>query len=186
MLACLSVLFLFVFSVFFYCCFGLICFGPFWSVLLMSCLDFVCFACFVRSFVRFVCSPVLLTRVCMIHACVLCAPFYDIYMIYCIQVNCPFFYKIGACRHGDRCSRQHHKPPFSQTILVQNLYQNPVSAIMAAGGDPSQLPKDHVQDDVRLLFVVAVGLGLFASCMIICTNQFFRVLFQSTATFKGS
>lgn len=64
------------------------------------------------------------------------------------QVNCPFFYKIGACRHGDRCSRQHHKPPFSQTILVQNLYQNPVSAVMAAGGDPAQLPADHVQDDV--------------------------------------
>jgi len=71
-------------------------------------------------------------------------------------VNCPFFYKIGACRHGDRCSRQHHKPPFSQTILVQNLYQNPVSAVMAAGGDPSQLPKDHVQDDVseRCCFVL--------------------------------
>ena len=66
------------------------------------------------------------------------------------QVNCPFFYKIGACRHGDRCSRQHHKPPFSQTILVQNLYQNPISAVMAAGGDPSQLPKDHVQDDVSI------------------------------------
>ncbi|CAN0258109.1 unnamed protein product, partial [Ectocarpus sp. 13 AM-2016] len=68
------------------------------------------------------------------------------------QVNCPFFYKIGACRHGDRCSRQHHKPPFSQTILVQNLYQNPVSAVMAAGGDPSQLPKDHVQDDFEDFF----------------------------------
>lgn len=66
------------------------------------------------------------------------------------QVNCPFFYKIGACRHGDRCSRQHHKPPFSQTILVQNLYQNPVSAVMAAGGDPAHLPKDHVQDDVSV------------------------------------
>lgn len=65
-------------------------------------------------------------------------------------MNCPFFYKIGACRHGDRCSRQHHKPPFSQTILVQNLYQNPISAVMAAGGDPSQLPKDHVQDDVSI------------------------------------
>lgn len=32
---------------------------------------------------------------------------------------------------------------------MQNLYQNPISAVMAAGGDPSQLPKDHVQDDVR-------------------------------------
>lgn len=33
--------------------------------------------------------------------------------------------QIGACRHGDRCSRKHTKPPFSQTILIANVYQNP-------------------------------------------------------------
>lgn len=41
------------------------------------------------------------------------------------KVNCSFYFKIGACRHGDRCSRLHNKPTFSQTILLQNLYQNP-------------------------------------------------------------
>ena len=41
------------------------------------------------------------------------------------QVNCSFYYKIGACRHGDRCSRKHVKPTYSQTILLPNLYQNP-------------------------------------------------------------
>eukprot|EP01047_Picozoa_sp_COSAG01_P099181 COSAG01_NODE_29244_length_642_cov_0.732965_1_plen_73_part_10 len=25
------------------------------------------------------------------------------------KVNCPFYFKIGACRHGDRCSRLHNK-----------------------------------------------------------------------------
>ena len=30
------------------------------------------------------------------------------------KVNCSFFFKIGACRHGDRCSRLHNKPTFSQ------------------------------------------------------------------------
>lgn len=37
------------------------------------------------------------------------------------------FYKsqIGACRHGDRCSRKHIRPPFSQTILLPNVYHNP-------------------------------------------------------------
>lgn len=35
------------------------------------------------------------------------------------QVNCPFYYKIGACRHSDRCSRLHHKPAFSPTLLVK-------------------------------------------------------------------
>jgi hypothetical protein len=33
--------------------------------------------------------------------------------------------QIGACRHGDRCSRKHIKPPFSQTILLPNVYHNP-------------------------------------------------------------
>lgn len=58
-------------------------------------------------------------------------------------MNCSFYYKvrvefvhhclhpytisfqIGACRHGDRCSRKHIKPPFSQTILLPNVYHNP-------------------------------------------------------------
>lgn len=34
-------------------------------------------------------------------------------------------HQIGACRHGDRCSRKHIKPPFSQTILLPNVYHNP-------------------------------------------------------------
>lgn len=41
------------------------------------------------------------------------------------KVNCSFYYKIGACRHGDRCSRKHVKPSYSQTILMPNMYQNP-------------------------------------------------------------
>ena len=41
------------------------------------------------------------------------------------KVNCSFYFKIGACRHGERCSRLHNKPTFSQTILLQGLYQNP-------------------------------------------------------------
>ncbi|KAI9102451.1 hypothetical protein DFS34DRAFT_609205 [Phlyctochytrium arcticum] len=41
------------------------------------------------------------------------------------KVNCSFYFKIGACRHGDRCSRKHVKPTFSQTVLLSNVYQNP-------------------------------------------------------------
>ncbi|KAL5270201.1 hypothetical protein ACHWQZ_G001065 [Mnemiopsis leidyi] len=42
------------------------------------------------------------------------------------RVNCPFYFKIGACCHGERCSRQHNKPTFSQTLLLLHMYQNPV------------------------------------------------------------
>lgn len=63
------------------------------------------------------------------------------------RVNCPFYFKIGACRHGDRCSRQHHKPPFSQTILVKHMWQHPLSEIMSLGGDPSALDPKKIADD---------------------------------------
>ena len=58
------------------------------------------------------------------------------------KVNCPFYFKIGACRHSDRCSRLHHRPAFSPTILIKHLYRHPVrlaeiqqAANKAAGGD---------------------------------------------------
>lgn len=38
------------------------------------------------------------------------------------KVNCSFYFKIGACRHGDKCSRKHIKPNYSQTILCSNLW----------------------------------------------------------------
>ncbi|KAK4753081.1 hypothetical protein SAY87_021879 [Trapa incisa] len=41
------------------------------------------------------------------------------------RVNCPFYFKIGACRHGDRCSRLHNRPTISPTLLLSNMYQRP-------------------------------------------------------------
>ena len=41
------------------------------------------------------------------------------------KVNCSFYLKIGACRHGDRCSRSHVRPSFSPTILVPHMYAPP-------------------------------------------------------------
>jgi len=50
------------------------------------------------------------------------------------KVNCSFFFKTGACTHGERCSRIHNKPTFSQTILLQNLYINPQNSAKTADG----------------------------------------------------
>lgn len=41
------------------------------------------------------------------------------------KVNCPFYYKIGACRHGERCSRTHMRPNFSQTLVIPHMYAAP-------------------------------------------------------------
>ncbi|XP_056110273.1 splicing factor U2AF 35 kDa subunit-like isoform X2 [Rhinichthys klamathensis goyatoka] len=50
------------------------------------------------------------------------------------KVNCSFYFKIGACRHGDRCSRLHNKPTFSQTIVLMNIYRNPQNSAQSADG----------------------------------------------------
>ncbi len=47
--------------------------------------------------------------------------------------NCPFYYKIGACRHGDSCNREHHKPLFSTTVLIKQMFYNPMIPIVNAG-----------------------------------------------------
>lgn len=44
------------------------------------------------------------------------------------KVNCSFYFKIGACRHGERCSRLHMKPNFSQTLLLAHFYMPPPPA----------------------------------------------------------
>uniref|UniRef100_A0A0S7EJW8 U2AF1 n=2 Tax=Poeciliinae TaxID=586240 RepID=A0A0S7EJW8_9TELE len=50
------------------------------------------------------------------------------------KVNCSFYFKIGACRHGDRCSRLHNKPTFSQTIALLNIYRNPQNSAQSLDG----------------------------------------------------
>ncbi|KAJ3179507.1 Splicing factor U2AF 26 kDa subunit [Gaertneriomyces sp. JEL0708] len=62
------------------------------------------------------------------------------------KVNCSFYFKIGACRHGDRCSRKHVKPNFSQTVLLSNVYQNP------AYDGVSNLTEEQLQEHFDLFF----------------------------------
>lgn len=44
------------------------------------------------------------------------------------KVNCSFYYKIGACRHGDSCTRKHMKPQFSTTIVMYAMFNDPANA----------------------------------------------------------
>lgn len=59
------------------------------------------------------------------------------------RVNCPFYFKIGACRHGDRCSRLHNKPSVSPTLLLCNMYQRP--DMITPGVDAQGNPIDPVK-----------------------------------------
>ena len=69
------------------------------------------------------------------------------------KVNCSFYFKIGACRHGDRCSRIHNKPTFSQTIVLQNLYINPQNSAKSADGSHLANVSDE-EMQVRKVFII--------------------------------
>ncbi|XP_072472435.1 splicing factor U2AF 26 kDa subunit [Notamacropus eugenii] len=68
------------------------------------------------------------------------------------KVNCSFYFKIGACRHGDRCSRLHNKPTFSQTIVLLNLYRNPQNTAQTADGSHCHVSDVEVQEHYDSFF----------------------------------
>mmetsp|Transcript_5474 Transcript_5474/g.10045 ORF Transcript_5474/g.10045 Transcript_5474/m.10045 type:complete len:251 (+) Transcript_5474:52-804(+) len=67
------------------------------------------------------------------------------------KVNCPFYFKIGACRHSDRCSRLHHRPAFSPTLLIKHLYRHPArqAELLASqmGVSQVEIDKEQAQED---------------------------------------
>uniref|UniRef100_I1NQH7 Uncharacterized protein n=1 Tax=Oryza glaberrima TaxID=4538 RepID=I1NQH7_ORYGL len=72
------------------------------------------------------------------------------------RVNCPFYFKIGACRHGDRCSRLHNRPTISPTVVFANMYQRPdmiTPGVDAQGQpiDPRQM-QEHFEDFYEDIF----------------------------------
>jgi len=95
------------------------------------------------------------------------------------KVNCPFYFKIGACRHADRCSRLHHRPAFSQTILIKHIYRHPIREAelqaLAEGLDKDKIKidKDQAQEDFLQFFEnMYEELGKFGriDCLHICDN----------------
>lgn len=72
------------------------------------------------------------------------------------RVNCPFYFKIGACRHGDRCSRLHNRPTISPTLLLSNMYHRPdmITPGVDAQGQPIDQRKiqEHFEDFYEDIF----------------------------------
>lgn len=89
------------------------------------------------------------------------------------KVNCPFYLKMGSCRHGDRCSRIHNKPVISQTILIQNMYQPPTETF---GPDGVPLPQDprevqeHFEDFYEDLCEELIEIGGSLETVEVCQN----------------
>jgi splicing factor U2AF subunit len=84
------------------------------------------------------------------------------------KVNCSFYFKIGACRHGDRCNRQHNRPTFSQTVLIYNWFQNPTH-IPGYTMTAEELQK-HFDDFYEDIFIELARYGEIED-LIICDNM---------------
>mmetsp|Transcript_21456 Transcript_21456/g.55763 ORF Transcript_21456/g.55763 Transcript_21456/m.55763 type:complete len:242 (-) Transcript_21456:257-982(-) len=80
------------------------------------------------------------------------------------RVNCPFYYKIGACRHGDRCSRKHVKPTFSPTVLLPHLWQP-----IALGAGRAQEEQEMFDDFFEEVFEELQKFGEI-ECLEVCDN----------------
>lgn len=84
------------------------------------------------------------------------------------KVNCSFYFKMGACRHGEKCTRKHVKPTYSPTILMPNIYLNP-SHDQACTLTPEQL-QQHFDLFYEDMFVeLATKYGPVEE-LIICDN----------------
>ena len=99
------------------------------------------------------------------------------------KVNCSFYFKIGACRHGDRCSRIHNKPTFSQTIVLQNLYINPQNSAKSADGSHLANVSDEEMQVRKVLTTFYKSGNLVVNrfkCFTAKTKRF--IAFQSRST----
>lgn len=71
----------------------------------------------------------------------------DIYGTEKDKVNCPFYWKIGACRHGERCTRLHNKPTISQSLVIPHMFPNPrCTPLMDPNGNPVNFTEEFLQN----------------------------------------
>eukprot|EP00397_Hematodinium_sp_SG-2012_P017698 GEMP01018108.1.p1 GENE.GEMP01018108.1~~GEMP01018108.1.p1 ORF type:complete len:262 (+),score=54.01 GEMP01018108.1:1305-2090(+) len=69
------------------------------------------------------------------------------------RVNCPFYYKTGACRNGDQCTRQHNRPTSSQTLLLAHMYHNTPESLQIAQEEPwDDEMYDRSQEHLELFY----------------------------------
>mmetsp|Transcript_65508 Transcript_65508/g.192111 ORF Transcript_65508/g.192111 Transcript_65508/m.192111 type:complete len:250 (+) Transcript_65508:89-838(+) len=78
--------------------------------------------------------------------------------------NCPFYFKIGACRNGDRCNRIHIKPTKSQSIVIPHMYTNTAESMAIANDEDwdtemYQRAQEHVELFYEEVFLELARVG---------------------------
>lgn len=85
------------------------------------------------------------------------------------RLICTFYNKIGACRHGEKCSRKHVKPMSSHTVLLSNLYENPKLNKNNDELVPKQV-QQHFDQFYKDVFIKLTDIGE-VKAMIVCENE---------------
>ncbi|EGW35073.1 uncharacterized protein SPAPADRAFT_130696 [Spathaspora passalidarum NRRL Y-27907] len=89
-------------------------------------------------------------------------------------VTCAFYNKIGACRHGEKCSKKHIKPTTSRTLLLSNLYQNPKLKTATTDDAEDELTPKQIQEIFdqfyRDIFVHFATTGEISQ-LVVCENE---------------
>jgi len=80
------------------------------------------------------------------------------------RVNCPFYFKIGSCRNGDRCNRAHVRPTTSSTLLLPHLYPNTAESLSVANDedwddDTYTKAQEHVEAFYEEVFLELANYG---------------------------
>jgi len=88
------------------------------------------------------------------------------------RVNCPFYFKIGACRHGDQCSRQHNRPTASQSLLLCHMYPNCPESLQIAQEEPWDdemyaRAQDHLEAFYEEVFLELANYGEIEDMVVI-------------------
>ncbi|EGV65941.1 hypothetical protein PSN45_003255 [Yamadazyma tenuis] len=84
-------------------------------------------------------------------------------------MNCQFYTKIGACRHGEKCSKRHTKPLTSYTVLLANLYQNPKLNKNEQDLNPKQI-REYFENFYKDVFI-RLGKIEEIAALVVCENE---------------
>lgn len=91
--------------------------------------------------------------------------------------RCPFYTKMGACRHGDRCTKVHAKPTDATTVVLPQMYPNPRAAPFEVERNGEMVPGDfdrkflkkHQEDFYEDIFMTLMEFGRIVDLRV-CDN----------------
>merc|ERR1712216_669641 len=90
------------------------------------------------------------------------------------RLNCPFYFRIGACRNGDKCIRNHARPNASPTLLIPHMYSNIAESMSVANDEPWEeeqydTAQDHIESFFEEAFLELARYGEIED-MVVCDN----------------